>query len=168
MPLIAVLLAVSFFITPAVQESVVDEEPPGSAQSVTEYQRLSAVSAPSALPTKQVEVELQPKASAVVGNGQCVDYVKYRLGYAEEEWESAKNFYEKHSEFNFVQLDEPIVGAVVVTDEGVVWHVAIVESVSEHTIHISEQNYNYREYGERELDKEAPQIMGYFIWSEEE
>ena len=156
MPIFALFVAISaFFITP---DQSIDEAKPPNNYSV--YQ--GAVKAEVIMPSEVIEIKEKPKG--VVGNGQCVDYVKARLGYAEQEWISAKNFYEHYEKFSFNSIPEPIRGSLVVTSEGSAWHIAFVEQVNESTIKISEQNYIKRQYGERILPKDYGEIRGYFVW----
>lgn len=157
MPLFAILLALSLFVTPAV-DIIDDPAPPVEAisSSMGYVQAIQPLVEPSE--------ELRDKPAHSVGNGQCIDYVKYRLGYAVVEWVSAKNFYENYADYQFIKLDRATETAVVVTNESASWHVAIVESVTADGIVISEQNYIKGTIGERTLSRDDTRIMGYFVW----
>ena len=104
----------------------------------------------------------QKKPIQLIGNGQCIDYVKYKLGIEGEQWISPKYLIDHHKDFGLIEINEPIANALVITHEGPVGHIAFIESVTQNMIRISEQNYVYRQYSERSLDKDADQIQGYY------
>ena len=162
MPIFAVMLAISLFITPAIEESI-DEPPPISIVTTSSVDE-GYVRAIRTVPIQPKIKLLDKPETTSIGNGQCVDYVKYRLGYAVEEWISAKNFYENYTYYKFVRYDSPVKNSVVVTDESPYWHVAIVESFTETSITISEQNYIKGKIGERTLSRDNKKIKGYFVW----
>ena len=161
MPLFAILLALSLFIAPA--DDITPDKPPPVTSPTVSYMQPPMI--PVFAPPVEPSEELRDKPTVRrVGNGQCVDYVKYRLGYAETEWVSAKNFYEHYADYQFIKLDRPAETAVVVTSESASWHVAIVESVAADSITISEQNYIKGTIGERTLSRDDTRIRGYFLW----
>jgi len=159
MPIFAILLAIGLFITPAIDASI---EAPAPHLPVTRIE--DGYVRAAALVSEPAHNDLLPMPVGKVGNGQCIDYVKARLGYAVVEWISAKNFYENYADYQFIKLDRPTETSVVVTSESASWHVAIVESVAADSIVITEQNYIKGTIGTRTLSTSDEKIKGYFIW----
>ena len=93
------------------------------------------------------------------GNGTCVPYARNRTGIELYGW--AGTFLDRAPEAGYTISTEPIVGAMVITNESR-GHAAVVEDIDENTIDISEQNYAgpYIISG-RKLDISDPRILGY-------
>ena len=153
MPIIAVIIA----FTAIVSAEMVDQPPPMTFEMQENKQEV-VITEPEIK-----EISLKPRPNWTVGNGQCVDYVKYRLGIIGVRWVSALHFWENYEQYGFKQIDEPMLGAVLVTNESSVGHVAIVEDFDDQFIYISEQNYIYRTMGTRTLHKDDDRILGYVI-----
>jgi hypothetical protein len=94
-----------------------------------------------------------------VGNGSCIAFIKYVFSIKESLY-TPKYLWEHWSDLGFKKttLRE---GAIVITSEGYVWHVAIVERVEEDRFLITEQNFKPFQISQRWLFITDPNIIGY-------
>lgn len=83
----------------------------------------------------------------------CIQYVKMRLGGISESW----GYPNKMKAYEI----SPYVGGVVVTTEGPVGHVALIEAIEGTTLTVSEANYVRCKITRRTIEMNAPQIRGY-------
>ena len=113
------------------------------------------------MPLINEEESIITVSEALIGNKQCIDYIKYKINYYEEKLVNPKNFWSNYEEFGFKRLDYAERGSVLITSEGPVWHVSFIEKVEGDNIYISEQNYKYRQYSERILNKNDEKIIGF-------
>lgn len=104
--------------------------------------------------SKVLEV-IQDEKKYLNENGQCscVTAVKAWTGY-DKTVGAAKNWP--------APLSVPEIGAVIVTREGKVGHVGVVEQIWMETVVIKEFNYYGCQTTRRELQKDDPLIIGYF------
>lgn len=95
-----------------------------------------------------------------VGNGSCVAFVKLTLGVTEAWWNP--RYVWNHADLlSLKRLPSPIKGSIIITNEGNVGHMGIVEKVSEYVIMIVEQNF-YKSYvSRREIPINYNKIVGY-------
>ena len=92
------------------------------------------------------------------GNGSCMPYARYRSGFPI--YGSAGTILTRLPE-GLATATQPQIGDVVVTTEGP-GHVAVVESVSDSSVRISEQNYlGHYIISVREIPMGSPVIVSY-------
>lgn len=94
-----------------------------------------------------------------VGNGSCVSFIKLTLGVSDS-WYTPRYVWEHH-EFLGLKIVEPKEGAIIITSEGRVWHMGLVEKVNISSIIIIEQNFKDKFISIRELSKTSPKIVGF-------
>jgi len=110
------------------------------------------------------ETELTPqpvKGNHKFANGNCTKYVADKRGGLP--WSgNANRWLYNAPRFNYEVGDEPEVGAILVTNEGWVGHVAYVENIDSDRITISEMNYKgFGVVSQRTISKNYSAIKGY-------
>ena len=103
-----------------------------------------------------------PKKGSIrsYGNGTCVPYARARSGL--QLFGRADTFLGQVTEAGYSTSTTPIVGSIVVLDEGAIGHVAVVEEVLGESIRISEQNYKgLYIVSERTIPVSYERILGY-------
>ncbi|MHA1279928.1 MAG: CHAP domain-containing protein [Candidatus Helarchaeota archaeon] len=102
-----------------------------------------------------------PSSTGKIGNGSCIDYIKYRLDIYGK-LVSPKYIWANIQETGFKKAVMPERGSLMITSEGPVWHIVFIESVNSDFIHISEQNYvGVGIYSERTFDRSDNRIVGF-------
>lgn len=99
--------------------------------------------------------------ATTVGNGSCVALVKARIGEESQVWVNPRHVWNHTDLLSFEKINEPFPGAIVITSEGYVWHMAYILEVNEDSFVIEEQNYKGKFISIRELSKTNPKIVGY-------
>lgn len=119
---------------------------------------LEIVITTSMTPPSSPSVKLIPVRN--YGNGTCVPYARHRTGIALYGW--AGEFLAKAGKSPLYEVTEvPMVGSIVVTNESN-GHIAVVESITEDGIIVSEQNYDgLYLVTERSIPFESTLIEGY-------
>lgn len=97
------------------------------------------------------------KSKYVKGDCQCVSYAKSLTGYSEPVGR-ARNWP--------TNSERPMVGGVVITSESASGHVGVITRVFEDTIVITEKNYIPCKISTRELNKNDPRIIGFWVSGE--
>jgi len=111
-----------------------------------------AVVAITSVPPEKQEPALERTILPNIGCS-CIQYVKMRLGGISEVWGYPNKM--KAYEIN------PYVGGVVVTTEGPVGHVALIEAIEGTTMTVSEANYVRCKITRRTIEMNSPFIRGY-------
>ncbi len=83
----------------------------------------------------------------------CVSYVKSLTGYTNSVG-NARNWPRN--------IDYPVVGGVAITNESISGHVMFITRVWADTFEVTEANYVAGKVTTRELNKNNPQILGYW------
>jgi len=95
-----------------------------------------------------------------VGNGSCVAFVKASLGVTES-WFTPYYVWNHADLLSLTPLSKPKIGSIIILDEGPVWHMGLVQEITESGIIIIEQNYVPNTVGTRNLNIDDPDIVGF-------
>ena len=93
--------------------------------------------------------------------GSCVTFVKAQIGETDS-WITPYYVW-THADFLSLKvLKSPQIGAILITNEGPVWHMAVIIGVENGIIKLRESNFaSANVIGERELDINNEVIVGF-------
>lgn len=107
-----------------------------------------------------IPVVIKQKAIQSYGNGTCVPYARERSGL--QLFGRADSFLDQAADAGYSTTTTPMVGSIVVLDEGYAGHVAVVEEILGDSVRISEQNYKgLYIVSERTISVSYERIRGY-------
>lgn len=94
--------------------------------------------------------------------GHCTYYVKQKLSWLPNGLGNANEWLGNARRAGLKISSKPIVGSVMVTNEGSIGHVIVVEKIDGNNIYVSEMNYvGWNKVSKRVLDFDDNRILGY-------
>jgi len=117
---------------------------------------------------KELIVETIETPQPIKGNhtfayGHCTSYVAKKRGGLPWSGNASKWLYNA-PKYNYEVVDEPMVGAILVTNESGYGHVAYVESVGDNNFVVSEMNYSgFNQISFRTIAKNSKFIKGFIL-----
>lgn len=115
---------------------------------------------------KKIEVKKTIRKTSIGGNtygyGYCTFYVKQRLGWVPNLLGNANQWLMRAQQAGLKTGTVPVAGSVIVTSEGSIGHVAVVDKVVDNDVYISEMNYrDWNVVSSRVINKNNKKIKGY-------